>query len=342
MSKNPRQISLPAAITLVMLSLFALLSLANKTAFTKSPGVGPLLASRADTNGDGLAELTSLSHHSTEPSPSTPDQNLCLHCHLSGENTEPWVPVGRWWAFGVAGLVFAFGMYRSASVWLTRKPWKPLSGRVINWIDERYTIREPLARILNRSVPRHATRWFYCLGGITAFLFVVQAVTGIFLAVYYKPTPTEAYASIQFIETQVYFGAAMRAIHHWAASGMIIMCVAHALRVFITGAYKAPRELNWVGGVLLLILTLAFGFTGYLLPWDQRAYWATTVGTEIAGSVPDFGTLVLVFLRAGWAVTDLTLSRFYAAHILIIPLMTVLLMGLHFLMVRRQGIAEPL
>ncbi|MBN1312624.1 MAG: cytochrome b N-terminal domain-containing protein [Anaerolineae bacterium] len=212
----------------------------------------------------------------------------------------------------------------------------------MDWIDERYGVREVLKKILHRPVPKHARRWFYCLGGITAFLFAVQAVTGIFLAFYYKPTPAEAYASIQFIETQVHFGAGVRAIHHWCANGMIVMCVAHALRVFITGAYKAPRELNWVGGVLLLILTLAFSFTGYLLPWDQRAYWATTVGTEIAGGVPDFGTLVLVFLRAGWTVTDLTLSRFYATHVLVLPIMITLLMGLHFLMVRRQGIAKPL
>ena len=131
-------------------------------------------------------------------------------------------------------------------------------------------------------------------------------------------------------------------IHHWSANGMVLMCVAHMLRVFIMGAYKKPRELNWVSGVTLLVMTLAFGFTGYLLPWDQRAFWATTVGSEIAGSIPAIGNLALVFLRVGWDVTSLTLSRFYALHVLIIPIITVVMMGAHFIMIRRQGIMKPL
>ncbi len=266
----------------------------------------------------------------------------CLHCHIAGEDKGLWTPIGRWGLFGVAGLVFAFGVYRSASTWTSRKPWKPLTLRAADWVDERYQVREPLKKVLSKPVPNHALRWFYCLGGITALLFVIQAITGILLAVYYKPSPAEAYNSIQFIETQVRFGAAIRAIHHWAANAMIVMVIAHMARVFITGAYKAPRELNWVGGMLLLIMTLAFGFTGYLLPWDQRAFWATTVGTEIAGGVPDAGPLALVFLRAGWTVTAQTLSRFFAMHVLVLPITIVAVMGLHFLMVRRQGIAKPL
>ncbi len=271
-----------------------------------------------------------------------PQKDPCLHCHISGENKGLWTPLVRWTLFGTVGLVFAFGMYRSASIWVTRSPWKPLTLRAAEWVDSRYEISEPLSKILRKPVPKYALHWWYCLGGITAFLFVVQGITGIMLAFYYKPTPETAYASIQFIETQVRFGAGVRAIHHWAANGMIVMCIAHMLRVFITGAYKPPRELNWVSGVLLLVLTLAFGFTGYLLPWDQRAFWATTVGTEIAGSIPIIGELALVFLRVGWDVGALTLSRFYALHVLILPLATVFLMGMHFLMVRRQGIAKPL
>ncbi len=270
------------------------------------------------------------------------EQDNCLHCHLAGENKNLWAPVSRWSLFGLAGLIFVFGVYRSASAWATRRPWKPLTARAVDWVDERYSVRKPLEKVLNKPVPTYALRWFYCLGGITALLFVVQAVTGIMLAFYYKPTPEAAYASIQYIENEVRFGASIRAIHHWAANGMIVMCFAHMVRVFVTGAYKAPRELNWVGGTLLLILTLAFGFTGYLLPWDQRAFWATTVGTEIAGGIPDVGPLALVFLRAGWTVTAQTLSRFYALHVLLLPIVTVALMGLHFLMVRRQGIAKPL
>lgn len=298
-----------------------------------------------------IAKSLSLSSavHSTETlneiaeiSPPLPEKDPCLHCHIGGEYTNIWTPLARWLIFGTFGLVFGFGVYRSASVWSKRKTWKPLTTRTVEWVDERYEISEPLSKVLNKPVPKFAMRWWYCLGGITGFLFVVQAVTGIMLAFYYKPTPEAAYASIQFIEEQVRFGAGIRMIHHWAANGMIVMCIAHMLRVFIMGAFKPPRELNWVSGAVLLVMTLAFGFTGYLLPWDQRAYWATTVGSEIAGSIPIIGDLALVFLRVGWNISSLTLSRFYALHIIALPILTLLMMGLHFIMIRRQGIAEPL
>jgi quinol-cytochrome oxidoreductase complex cytochrome b subunit len=185
-------------------------------------------------------------------------------------------------------------------------------------------------------------KWWYCLGGITFALFAVLGVTGTLLAFYYKPTPEGAYASIQYIENEVRFGSAIRAIHHWSANGMVVMVVAHLLRVFISGAFKPPRELNWMTGVLLLVVTLGFGFTGYLLPWDQTAFWASTVGTEIAGAEPVIGDLALVFLRGGWEITGVTLSRFYAVHVLILPLGIVALLGGHFLMIRRQGIYRPL
>ena len=274
--------------------------------------------------------------------PPPPKEEPCLSCHILGQNKGLWTPLARWTLFGGLGLVFAFGVYRSASTWVTRSPWKPLTNRAADWVDDRYKVSEPLSKILKKPVPRYALRWWYCLGGITAFLFIVQGLTGILLAFYYKPTPEAAYNSIQIIETQVYFGSAIRAIHHWCANGMIVMCVAHMLRVFITGAYKRPRELNWVSGVLLLVLTLVFGFTGYLLPWDQRAFWATTVGSEIAGAIPAIGNLALIFLRVGWNVTGETLSRFYALHVIIVPLATVAFMVGHFLMIRRQGIAKPL
>ena len=270
-----------------------------------------------------------------------PEKDPCLHCHIAGEDKNLWTPFIRWSIFSGVGLVFAYGFYRSASTWRTRLPWKPIPKRAAEWVDERYQVSEPLSKVLNKPVPKFALRWWYCLGGITAFLFLVQGVTGIMLSFYYKPTPEAAYASIQFIETQVRFGSAIRMIHHWGSNSMIVMCIAHTLRVFIMGAYKSPRELNWVSGVLLLGLTLAFGFTGYLLPWDQRAYWATTVGTEIAGSIPGIGNLALVFLRVGWDVGALTLSRFYSLHVLVIPLATVIFMFAHFMMVRRQGVARP-
>lgn len=292
------------------------------------------------TTGELISSLTRPSLPSAELPP--PKQDPCLHCHIAGENKNLWTPLARWVVFGSMGLIFAFGMYRTGSVIVNRSPWKPLTLRTAEWVDERYEISEPLTKIMKKPVPKYALRWFYCLGGITAFLFFLQGVTGIMLAFYYKPTPEAAYASIQFIETQVRFGAAIRAIHHWAANGMILMCTAHMLRVFIMGAYKNPRELNWVSGILLLVLTLGFGFTGYLLPWDQRAFWATTVGSEIAGAVPIIGNLALVFLRVGWDVTGETLSRFYALHIIGMPLLTLASMLAHFMMVRRQGVMRPL
>ena len=274
--------------------------------------------------------------------PPPPKEEPCLSCHILGQNKGLWTPLARWLLFGGLGLVFVFGVFRSANTWVTRSPWKPLTNRAVDWVEDRYKIAEPLSKILKKPVPKYALHWWYCLGGITAFLFVVQGITGILLAFYYKPTPEAAYASIQYIESQVYLGAAIRAIHHWCANGMIVLCVAHMLRVFIMGAYKAPRELNWMSGVLLLILTLVFGFTGYLLPWDQRAFWATTVGSEIAGAIPAIGNLALVFLRVGWNVTGETLSRFYGLHVIVVPLATVAFMGAHFLMIRKQGIAKPL
>lgn len=270
------------------------------------------------------------------------EQDPCLHCHIQGEQKNLWMPLSRWAVFGTFGGLLVFGVYRSASVWTSRKPWKPLKNRIADWVEQRFHVAEPLTKILKKPVPIYATRWFYCLGGITAFLFVVQGLTGIMLAFYYKPTAAEAYTSIQFIENEVRLGSAIRMIHHWSANGMIVVCIAHMARVFITGAYKSPRELHWVSGVILLILTLAFGFTGYLLPWDQRAFWATTVGTEIAGSIPVIGNLALIFLRVGWAVTDLTLGRFYGLHVIVVPLATVGFMLAHFIMIRRVGIAKPL
>ncbi len=306
----------------------------NVNASARSPGW-----SLAETVMDQAASQTT----ALDPAvPTPPEKDPCLHCHITGEEKGLWTPLARWSLFGTLGLTFVYGVYRSASVWTKRAPWVPLTARAAQWVDQRYEVSEPLSKVLNKPVPKYALRWWYCLGGITAFLFVVQGLTGIMLAFYYQPTPDTAFTSIQYIESQVYLGAAIRSIHHWAANGMIVMCIAHMLRVFIMGAFKPPRELNWVSGVLLLLLTLGFGLTGYLLPWDQRAYWATTVATEIAGSLPVVGDLLLVFARVGWEVNAQTLSRFYALHIIGLPLLTVALMGAHFLMVRRQGIAKPL
>jgi hypothetical protein len=325
----------------IALALFALILLASLV--TLVPRVQAETAQKKlpeNYSALSIPIYSSLLAQTTPPPP--PEQDTCQHCHLSGEITNMWTPFFRWVLFGSMGLVFVYGTYRAGSVMVNRKPWKPLWSRTVDWIDERLDIVEPMGKILKKPVPLFATHWMYCFGGITFLLFIIQCITGVMLAFYYKPTPEDAYASIQFIENEVRFGYAIRAIHHWSANGMVVMVVAHMVRVFITGAYKPPRELNWVNGTFLGILTLAFGLTGYLLPWDQRAYWATTVATEIAGGMPQIGDIALVFMRGGWDVTAITLSRFFAAHVLVLPVAIIVLMGLHFLMIRRQGIARPL
>jgi hypothetical protein len=277
---------------------------------------------------------------STELPP--PAQDTCQHCHLIGENTALFYPFGRWMIFGVFGAIFAYGGWRLGSKWTTRAPWKPLLARAVDWTEERFQLKEPLSKILSKPVPMFATRWYYCLGGISFALFAIQGITGIMLTFYYQPTPEGAYASIQYIENEVLFGSSVRAIHHWAANGMVVLVIAHMLRVFITGAFKAPRELNWVSGVFLFVMTLAFGLTGYLLPWDQTAFWASTVATEIAGAEPAIGNLALVLLRGGWEVTAVTLSRFFALHVMVLPVLIIVFLVAHFFMIRRQGIARPL
>ena len=330
------------AVSLFILLLLLLVSIGALASPVEGSSVK---AQKAPLNWGKTAALLSASIPSRRVAaalPPKPAEDPCLNCHIAGENKGLWTPLARWMLFGSFGLLFVFGVYRSASIWLTRSPWVPLHLRAARWVDSRYEISEPLSKALNKPVPKFALRWWYCLGGATAVLFLVQAATGIMLAFYYKPTPEAAYTSIQFIENQVRFGAAIRSIHHWAANGMIVLCIGHMLRVFIMGAYKPPRELNWVSGALLLLLTLGFGFTGYLLPWDQRAFWATTVGSEIAGSIPVIGNLALVFLRTGWDVNPETLSRFYALHLIVLPIATLGFMGAHFLMIRRLAVARPL
>lgn len=331
--KQRRRIAI-AVLTVVMLAL-ALTAIVAPRA----------LANTSSTDLADEQEILTGFHDTAillEAAPPPPEKDTCQHCHLSGSIDDMWTPVWRWALFGIMGLVFAYGTYRAGSVLTSRKPWKSIWVRAVEWVDERYSVVEPMREILAKPVPRFATHWMYCLGGITFLLFIIQGITGTLLAFYYKPTPAEAFASIQFIENEVRFGAAIRAIHHWSANGMVVMVIAHMLRVFLTGAFKAPREFNWITGVTLFIITLGFGLTGYLLPWDQRAFWATTVSTGIAGGIPQIGDLALVFMRGGWEVTAITLSRFYALHVLVLPLSIVVLLFMHFWMVRRQGIARPL
>ncbi len=214
-----------------------------------------------------------------------------------------------------------------------------LAQRVIDWMDERYELRSLLDAMLHVYVPREA-KTFY-LGGITLFLFFMQASSGILLTLYYQPTPDTAYNSVLFITSDVSFGWLIRSVHAWGANLMIVACVLHLLRVFFQGAYKRPREITWVLGVFLLFITLGFGFTGYLLPWDQRAFWATTVGTESAGAVPVIGDFLLNFIRGGATVSDVTLTRFFGIHTLVLPVSLAAVLLVHIVLIHQHGLANP-
>jgi len=193
-----------------------------------------------------------------------------------------------------------------------------------------------------KPVPLSVRRFYYCFGGLTFLTFLVQVMTGIILAMYYVPTPEGAHASIQFIMTEVNLGAVIRSIHRMASNLMVIFVLLHMLRVILTKSYQHPRQLNWIAGVCLLVLTLGFCFTGYLLIWDQVGYWAAVIGTQIAGSIPFLGGFLQDLAQGGSKVSGFTLSRFYALHIAGLPILAILFLILHFLMIRKQGISRGL
>lgn len=211
--------------------------------------------------------------------------------------------------------------------------------RISNWFEERLRARALFAALLHVRIPAEARTYY--LGGITLFLFGVLVVTGTLLSLYYKPTPETAYDSVKYITSVVEFGWLIRSIHHWAANLMVICLVLHLVRIFVQGVYKYPHELTWLVGMGLLAATIGFGFTGYLLPWDQRAYWATVVGTEIAGGVPVVGQALLQLLRGGLDVTDATLGRFFGMHVLVLPLMLGAFLVVHLTIVHQLGLANP-
>jgi menaquinol-cytochrome c reductase cytochrome b subunit len=215
-----------------------------------------------------------------------------------------------------------------------------LGADIVGWVDERTGASGFLRGFLFRKVPK-GTNWFYTLGSATMFAFLSQAVTGVFLAMYYDPSPTHAYDSIQHINNDVWLGSLVRGMHHWGASVMIVLIFLHMGRTFFFGAYKYPRELNWVVGVVLLVLTLGMGFTGYLLPFDQRSFWATVVGVNINGTAPFLGPYISDFLRAGPEFGATTLSRFYAIHMLLIPVLIAALIGVHLYLVTKLGTTAP-
>jgi ubiquinol-cytochrome c reductase cytochrome b subunit/menaquinol-cytochrome c reductase cytochrome b subunit len=211
---------------------------------------------------------------------------------------------------------------------------------VLGYVDERTGAGPFLRGFLYRKVPK-GTNWYYTLGSATMFAFISQAVTGVFLAMYYRPSAIEAYSSIQHINNDVFLGQFVHGMHKWGSSVMVILVFLHMGRTFFFGAYKYPRELNWVIGVVLLILTMAMSFTGYLLPFDQRSLWATVVGVNINASGPIMGPYLADFLRAGSEFTSTTLSRFYSIHMLLIPGLIAALIGAHLYLVAKLGTTAP-
>jgi cytochrome b6 len=211
----------------------------------------------------------------------------------------------------------------------------------IDWIDERLDLSAVRQFISEKGVPVHAQKVWYYLGGMTLFLFGVQVFTGILLLLYYRPSATEAYESVQFIVTQVPFGWLIRNVHSWSANLLIGLAFAHFFSVFVLKSYRKPRELTWVSGVLLLFLMLGFGFSGYLLPWNELSFFATKVGTGIAGAVPVTGHFMLRLLRGGDDVSGATLSRFYGLHVAVLPAVSTALVAAHLLFVQRQGMSVP-
>ena len=211
---------------------------------------------------------------------------------------------------------------------------------VVAWVDERTGATPFLTGMLLRKVPK-GTNWFYTLGSATLFAFAMQALTGVFLAMYYVPSSNEAYNSITHLTNDVFMGEFVRGLHKWGATLMIILIFLHMARTFFFGAYKYPRELNWVIGVVLLVLTLVMGLTGYLLPFDQRSYWATIVAMNITGSGPVVGPYLADFLRAGSEFGATTLPRFYAVHMLLVPGLIIALIVAHLYLVVKLGTTAP-
>jgi menaquinol-cytochrome c reductase cytochrome b subunit len=211
---------------------------------------------------------------------------------------------------------------------------------LVGWVDERTGGASFLTGMLYRKVPK-GTNWFYTLGSATLFAFAVQAVTGVFLAMFYTPSTTQAYGSIVHLTNDVFLGEFVRGMHKWGSTVMVILIFLHMGRVFFFGAYKYPRELNWVIGVALLILTFVMALTGYLLPFDQRSFWATVVANNITASGPLVGPYLGDFLRAGPEFGATTLSRFYAIHMLLIPGAIFALIGAHLYLVAKLGTTAP-
>jgi cytochrome b6 len=215
------------------------------------------------------------------------------------------------------------------------------SDSLVRWIDDRLRLGGARRMVAHKTVPVHRYSVIYYFGGMTLFFFLIQVATGILLMLYYRPSAETAFESVETLMTQVPFGWLIRSIHSWSANLMVLSAFVHLATVYFAKGYRSPREITWVTGCLLFFLTLGFGFSGYLLPWNQLAFFATKVGTEIAGAVPLVGDWMVRFLRGGDRVTGATLSRFYGWHVAILPAMTTAVLAAHVLLVQAHGMSVP-
>jgi menaquinol-cytochrome c reductase cytochrome b subunit len=221
--------------------------------------------------------------------------------------------------------------------------------KIYDWIDDRVDVTPIWRDIADHEVPEHVnpahhfSAFVYCFGGLTFFVVVIQILSGMFLTMYYVPDIENAWRSVHYLQTEVAHGQIVRGMHHWGASVVVVMLLLHTLRVFFQGAYKKPRELNWMVGVLLFFVILGLGFTGYLLPWDNKAFFATQVGLEIAEQVPFIGEQLKTLLAGDPNIVGAqTLTRFFAIHVFFLPAALFVLLAVHFILIRRQGISGPL
>ena len=214
--------------------------------------------------------------------------------------------------------------------------------RLYYWVNDRVHLEDLVGFLGKKYVPVHSHSVWYYFGGVSLFLFIIQVVTGILLLLYYKGSEELAFESIKFIMSKVMFGWLIRSVHSWAANLFVLAAMIHMFSVFFTKAYRKPREMTWLTGMLMFFLVLGFGFSGYLLPWNELAFFATKVGTDIAGVVPIIGKPIMIFLRGGEDVTGATLSRLFGFHVAVFPGIFTVLLGIHLILVQRQGMSEPM
>jgi cytochrome b6 len=219
---------------------------------------------------------------------------------------------------------------------------KNLSRKLFAYFDSRFLFSDLASLVKKKKVPEHKFSFWYYFGGICLFLFVVQVITGILLLLYYKPTSEGAFESIQFLMSQVKFGWLIRSVHSWTANILIGAIFIHMFSTYFLKAYRTPRELTWISGFFLFLIFLGFGFSGYLLPWNELSFFATRVGTDIAGTIPVIGGHIKTFILGGPEISGATISRFFWLHVAVLPLITVLFLGIHILLVQTLGMSKPI